>query len=160
MERIRTFYYIKEFGRPLRVLPPQPKKRHHPFGWCLSLLRNSVLIDLRVPGGERGERCLTADTATRASGSGLYFQGGSDRRRKYRAPQQGVGSSVPSATNNANRFRYRRRKSSNHNGYWIFLSHFSKWNWVDIIRPKRLSGGGLELNTIVILGGIITIFMI
>jgi len=25
----------------------------------------------------------------RASGSGLYFQGGIDRRRKYRAPQQG-----------------------------------------------------------------------
>ena len=30
-----------------------------------------------------------ADEATRASGSGLYFQGGFDRRRKYRAPQQG-----------------------------------------------------------------------
>ena len=31
-----------------------------------------------------------------------------------------------SATNNANRFRYRRKKSSNHNGYWIFLSQFFK----------------------------------
>ena len=30
-----------------------------------------------------------AGGATRASGSGLYFQGGFDRRRKYRAPQQG-----------------------------------------------------------------------
>ena len=37
-----------------------------------------------------------------------------------------VGSSPASATNNANRFRYRRKKSSNHNGYWIFLSHFFK----------------------------------
>ena len=26
MERIRTFYYIKEFERPLRVLPPQPDR--------------------------------------------------------------------------------------------------------------------------------------
>ena len=25
MEAIRSFYHIKEFGKPLRVLPPQPK---------------------------------------------------------------------------------------------------------------------------------------
>jgi len=39
-----------------------------------------------------------AGKATRASGSGLYFQGGFDRRRKYRAPQQDIGSSPASAT--------------------------------------------------------------
>ena len=39
-----------------------------------------------------------AGGVTRASGSGLYFQGGFAHCRKYRAPQQGVGSSVPSAT--------------------------------------------------------------
>jgi len=33
-----------------------------------------------------------AEKATRASGSGLYFQGGFDRRRKYRAPQQDNGT--------------------------------------------------------------------
>ena len=49
------------------------------------------------PEGARGALPV-ADEATRASGSGLYFQGGFDRRRKYRAPQQDVGLSVPSAT--------------------------------------------------------------
>ena len=44
----------------------------------------------RLPPGAGGRR--------RASGSGLYFQGGFDRRRKYRAPQQDGGSSPPSAT--------------------------------------------------------------
>jgi len=49
----------------------------------------------RPPGSRRGARGAppVAGGATRASGSGLYFQGGYDRRRKYRAPQQGVGSS-------------------------------------------------------------------
>ena len=37
-----------------------------------------------------------------------------------------AGSSPASATNNANRFRYRRKKSRNLGGYWIFLSLFLK----------------------------------
>ena len=48
-----------------------------------------------------------------------------DRRGKYRAPQQSVGSSPAYATNNANRFRYRRRKVRNHNGFGLFLYKFS-----------------------------------
>jgi len=36
-----------------------------------------------------------ADEGSRASGSGLYFQGGTDRRRKYRAPQQDTGTRPP-----------------------------------------------------------------
>jgi len=35
-------------------------------------------------------------------------------------------SSPASATNNANRFRYRRKKSSNLGGYWIFYPIFFK----------------------------------
>ena len=33
-----------------------------------------------------------------------------------------------SATNNANRFRYRRRKVRNHNGFGVLLCHFSKYD--------------------------------
>ena len=36
-----------------------------------------------------------------------------------------VGSSPASATNIANRFRYRRRKVRNHNGFGLFLCKFS-----------------------------------
>ena len=59
--------------------------------------RREATRPLPVAGGGRGAR-----------GRGLYFQGGFDRRRKYRAPQQVVGSSVPSATRSSSRngFRY------------------------------------------------------
>ena len=36
-----------------------------------------------------------------------------------------VGSSPASATNNANRFRYRGRKVRNHSGFGLFLYEFS-----------------------------------
>ena len=47
------------------------------------------------------------------------------------------------ATNNANRFRYRRKKSSNLGGYWIFLSFFQ----VKLNRyPKPKTAFGEDLN--------------
>ena len=138
------------------------KKDSHPFGW-LSFLFASAELVLCSPGYETDERSSLGhepdrrrwrEEGGRSECRGLYFQGGFDRRRKYRAPQTGRyaepflvnvrhkdnKSSPASATNNANRFRYRRKKSSNHNGYWIFLSHFFKWNSIDILSQKRLSG--------------------
>ena len=45
-----------------------------------------------------------------------------------------------SATNNANRKRYRFGKPRNHNGFWVFSCHFSRWNSKDIISQKRPLG--------------------
>ena len=46
--------------------------------------------------------------------------------------------------NNANRFRYWRKKSSNHNGYWIFFIPFFQ---VKLNRyPKPKTAFGEDLN--------------
>jgi len=42
--------------------------------------------------------------------------------------------------NIANRFRYRRRKVRNHNGFGLFLYEFLQLIFIDILSPKRLSG--------------------
>ena len=47
--------------------------------------------------------------------------------------------------NNANRFRYRRRKVRNHSGFGLFLYKFSQSYFIDIFLSKRLLGG-LELK--------------
>ena len=54
---------------------------------------------------------------------------------------------LPPATNNANRFRYRRRKVRNHNGFGLFLCEFLLLNLIDILHAKRL-WGELELKII------------
>ena len=86
----------------------------------------------------------------------LHGRIGSVRRRKYRAPQQGphqfnadpiadtnLKSSPASGTNNANRFKYRRKKSSTQNGYWIFIPFFQ----VKLGRyPKPKTAFGEDLN--------------
>ena len=51
-----------------------------------------------------------------------------------------VDSSPASATNIANRKRYRFGKPRNHNGFWVFSCHFSRCNSKDIISPKRPLG--------------------
>ena len=54
--------------------------------------------------------------------------------------RSGVGSSPASATNNAHRFRYRRRKVRNYNGFGLFLYKFLRLKYIDILLRKRLSG--------------------
>ena len=49
-------------------------------------------------------------------------------------------SSPASATNIANRKRYRFKKPRNQNGFWVFSCHFSRWNSKDIISQKRPLG--------------------
>ena len=49
---------------------------------------------------------------------------------------EAAGSSPARATNIANRKRYRFGKPRNHNGFWVFLCHFSRCNSKDIISPK------------------------
>jgi len=97
---------------------------------------------LRPEGSRRGATRPppVAGGGREASGSGLYFQGGCDRRRKYRAPQQDGGSSPPSATNIANRTRYRFGKPRNHSGFGVLLYHFLKLKSKDIISQKRPLG--------------------
>ena len=59
-----------------------------------------------------------------------------------------VGSSnLSSATNNANRFRYRRRKVRNHSGFGLFLYKFLQKNFVDILSQIGI-WGGTELNSL------------
>ena len=54
-----------------------------------------------------------------------------------------VGSSPASATNIANRFRYRRKKSSNLGGYWIFYP-FLKVKLKRYPKPKTALGEDLN----------------
>ena len=56
-----------------------------------------------------------------------------------------VGSSPASATNNANRFRYRSRKVRNHSGFGLFLYEFSQLNFIDILSLNAY-WGGIELQ--------------
>ena len=55
-----------------------------------------------------------------------------------------VGSSPASATNNANRFRYRRKKPSNHNGYWAFFIPFFQVKFNRYPKPKTAFGEDLN----------------
>ena len=55
-----------------------------------------------------------------------------------------VGSSPASATNNANRFRYRRKKPSNHNGYWAFFIPFFQVKLNRYLNPKTAFGEDLN----------------
>jgi len=54
-------------------------------------------------------------------------------------------SSPASATNNANRKRYRFEKPRNHNGFWVFCAIF-QGGIQKISFPKNDSWGGLELK--------------
>ena len=56
-----------------------------------------------------------------------------------------VGSSPASATNIANRKRYRFGKPRNHNGFWVFYANF-QYEIQKISFPQNDLWGGLELN--------------
>ena len=62
-----------------------------------------------------------------------------------------------SATNIANRKRYRFGKPRNHNGFGVLLCHFSS-ETQKISFPQNALWGGLELNTLAFLGAEFAIF--
>ena len=124
------------------VMPKKtPPNRVVFFFGCDSMLRSYHLgyeTDERSSLGHEPDRRRWREEGGRSECRGLYFQGGFDRRRKYRAPQTGRyaephftnvrhkdnKSRPASATNNANRFRYRGRKVRNRYGFGLFLYKF------------------------------------
>ena len=66
------------------------KKWDTPKGCPIFSVLVGIEPEVRVRGATRAPP--VAGGARGASGSGLYFQGGYDRRRKYRAPQQDSGT--------------------------------------------------------------------
>ena len=63
--------------------------------------------------------------------------------RRAHNPEVAGSSPVP-ATNNANRFRYRRKKPSNHNGYWAFFIPFFQVKFNRYPKPKTAFGEDLN----------------
>ena len=55
-----------------------------------------------------------------------------------------IVSKLNSVANNANRFRYRRKKPSNHNGYWAFFIPFFQVKFNRYPKPKTAFGEDLN----------------
>ena len=110
----------------VRVLPPQPEKETVTERWLFffSLFRKEGL--------ERSNATVRWTVAhARLDGHDTFVAAHS------RAATQ---TSPDAPTNNANRKRYRFGKPRNHNGFWVFSCHFSRWNSKDIISQKRPLG--------------------
>jgi len=133
------------------------KKDSHPFGWLSFLFALAELV-LCSPGYESDERSLLG-----LSGFALPVADAAKPLSVQRSVCNAAGLSARRTLGTANRaaeqttkiFRsgyYRvlppqptlrtekdigSKSPRNHNGFWVFLCHFSKCNSKDIVSPKR-----------------------